>query len=94
LLGLNGFLTVSSFFRLYTGKSIILLQKKFGKNIIEHAGFECMIELLVKITLLNIPASEVPMILDTSLRKGKSKMKIIKTIFGYFHVWKYSKTLK
>lgn len=88
LIGLNGFLTVSSFFRLHSGKSIIELQTRYGKSIIDHSGFECMIEMLAKIVSLNLTASEVPLILDTSLRKGKSKMKIIKTIVGYFSIWR------
>jgi hypothetical protein len=29
----------------------------------------------------------MPMRLDVGLRRGKSKMKILKTIFGYFLLW-------
>jgi hypothetical protein len=41
----------------------------------------------VKMTMLKLPISEVAMQLDSGRRKGKSKMKIIKTIRGYLTLW-------
>jgi len=86
-LGIFGILTVSSFYRLYHGKMILNLQKHFGPEIIELDGFECMVELLLKMIYLGATISEVPLLLDTNLRVGKSKMKIWRTIMGYFKVW-------
>ena len=86
-LGIHGILTVSSFYRLYTGKLIKNLQEKYSPEIIELAGFECMVELLLKIIYLKANISEVPLVLDTNLRVGKSKMKIMRTVRGYFKVW-------
>jgi len=88
-LGIFGILTVSSFYRLYHGSVILRLQKIFGPNIVELSGFECMVEMLLKMIYLKISISEVPLVLDTSLRMGRSKMKIMRTIFGYFHVWQH-----
>ena len=86
-LGIHGIVTMSSFFRLYTGRSINSLQKQYGHSIIEREGFESMIELLLKMIYLKFSISEVAMLLDSSLRKGKSKMKILRTIYGYLTLW-------
>ncbi len=82
-LGLHGIITMSSFFRLYKGSVLRKLQSCYGTQVVECAGFECMIELLIKLVHLQTTISEVPMLLDTSIRKGKSKMKIFRTIRGY-----------
>lgn len=86
-LGLHGIVTMSSFFRLYRGSSFLRLQQTFGPGVIERAGFESMIELLLKITYLQMTVSEVAMKLDTSRRAGTSKMKIARTAMGYMTLW-------
>jgi dolichol-phosphate mannosyltransferase len=88
LLGIHGILTMSSFFRLYRGQIIRKLQGRYGPGIIERAGFESMVELLMKLTIHKAAISEVAMVLDTKRRKGKSKMKIGKTMMGYCTLWK------
>lgn len=90
-LGIHGIHTMSSFFRLYRGIVVRRLQAQYGPCIIERAGFESMIELLLKMIYLQTKISEVPMLLDTARKKGKSKMKIIKTIYGYLTLWKDKK---
>jgi dolichol-phosphate mannosyltransferase len=87
VLGLTGLATVSSFYRLYRGSVILNLQRCYGPGIIERAGFECMVELLLKMVFMRITISEVPMTLDTSLRAGTSKMKVLRTIVGYLRLW-------
>ena len=97
ILGIQGFHTMSSFFRVYTGELIHRLQEPFGPGILERAGFECMVELLIKAVLLQASISEVEMLLDSSLHVGKSKMKIVRTIRGYFSLlrlrYKWSRQL-
>ena len=90
-LGIHGIQTFSSFFRAYKGEVIITLQKRYGARILEFDGFECMIELLQKLIIMQFSISEVAMKLDTSLRKGKSKMKVVKTALSYFSVYNTSK---
>ncbi len=87
LLNLRGIHTFSSFFRVYKGSAIKQLQQSFGSSIIYSAGFEGMVELLAKIVHLKLSASEVPLQLDWSMRKGKSKMKVVKTTLGYFKLF-------
>jgi len=88
VLGLNGIATVSSFYRLYRGSVILNLQRCYGPGIVERAGFECMIELVLKMVYLRTTISEVPMTLDASLRAGKSKLKVLPTIVGYLRLWR------
>lgn len=87
-LGIHGILTMSSFYRLYRGDVLRRLQLCYGPRIVEHKGFESMVELLLKMIYLQVNISEVPMILDTSHRVGKSKMKILPTIYNYLTLWK------
>lgn len=87
LLGLHGLLTVSSFFRLYKAPTLNKLQSHYGPGIIERAGFECMVEMAMKMVFCGISISEVPMVLDTKARVGKSRMKIMRTIRGYLTLW-------
>ncbi len=83
LLNLRGINTLSSFYRLYRGSIIIKLQQQYGSNIIRSKGFECMIELLIKLVRIHATISEVEMNLDWSARAGKSKMVILKTSMNY-----------
>lgn len=87
LLGIHGILTVSSFFRLYRVPALKKLQAAYGPEIVERSGFECMVEMTMKMVNLQITISEVPMVLDTQARVGKSRMKIAKTIRGYLSLW-------
>lgn len=82
-IGLHGFLTMSSFFRLHSATTILRLQACYGPAIIERAGFEGVVEMLIKMVLLKTRVTELPMVLDTSRRVGKSKMKVLRTIRGY-----------
>lgn len=87
LLGIQGILTVSSFFRLYSGSALLQMQRVFGQRILERSGFESMVEMLMKLIMLQLSISEIAMQLDSSRRKGKSKMKLTRTIIGYFSLW-------
>ena len=86
LLGIHGVHTMSSFFRAHRGRVILRLQERYGPAILACPGFECMIELLKKTMLVGATITEVPMKLDTSLRRGKSKMRTLRTIRGYLRL--------
>lgn len=90
-LGIHGILTVSSFFRLYRGTVLLTLQSHYGPRIVERAGFESMVELLLKMIYLHLSISEVPLVLDSSRRQGKSKMRILRTVAGYFMLWRHKR---
>ena len=83
LLSIQGLMTISSFYRLYRGGTVRRLQAIYGDGILERSGFECMVEMVMKMVYLGTTISEVPLVLDTSMRVGRSKMKVLKTIRGY-----------
>ena len=87
VLGIHGIQTFSCFFRLYNTAILRRLAARYGDGIIELAGFECMLELLCKMINVSATISEVPLHVDTSVRAGKSKLKIVRTIMGYFRVF-------
>jgi dolichol-phosphate mannosyltransferase len=64
------------------------LQRLYGSGIIEHAGFDGVVEMLMKMVTLRVTISEVPMVLDTSQRIGKSKMKVLKTVMNYLTLFR------
>ncbi len=88
LMGLHGINTTSSFLRAHRAGAILALQRRYGAKIIERAGFESMVELLIKCVALQLSISEVAMKVDSSARVGKSKMKLAKTIVGYLSLLK------
>lgn len=84
-------LTLSSFYRVY---SLALLKeiKENNTTIISEKGFICMLEILLKAIKQNASIIEVPMVLYSSKRIGKSKMKIFKTSIAYVKfLFKYKK---
>ena len=89
LLGLHGINTTSSFLRAHRASALRALQERYGPRIIERAGFESMVELLVKCVTLRLSISEVAMRVDSSARVGKSKMKLARTIIGYLSLLRH-----
>ncbi len=83
-------LTLSSFYRVY---SVSLLQKIKQNNnaIITEYGFICMLEILVKAIKQDAKMIEVPMLLKSKKRVGKSKLKVFKTTMAYFRFLLFKK---
>lgn len=75
-------LTLSSFYRAYRMDLIRKIKTQY-KTIIEEKGFISMLEILIKAIQLNATIIEIPMVLYSNKRKGKSKMKKIKTMMSY-----------
>lgn len=78
-------LTLSSFYRVYK-KSILQKIKNNNAKIIEEKGFLSMTEVLLKGIKVGASIVEIPTTLHSSRRKGKSKMKIGRTIKDYLRL--------
>lgn len=95
LLDLRGIFTISSFFRLYKCSVLQHIARHYDNTLIQRKGFEGKVELLMKMVFCEVAISEIPLVLDTSRRKGKSKMKILKTTVDllslYFQKAKWKK---
>jgi dolichol-phosphate mannosyltransferase len=75
-------LTLSSFYRVYR-VTLIRDIKKNNRSIIEEKGFISMLEILLKAIDRQARVIEVPMVLQSLKRKGKSKMKTVQTMLSY-----------
>lgn len=74
--------TLSSFYRVY-GLSLLQRIKEKNGQIITENGFICMLEILLKAIRVKASVIEVPMLLKSNNRIGKSKMKLLKTTWAY-----------
>lgn len=73
----------SSGFRAY--RIGILKEAKYKWNdLVTTDGFDCMAEIAAKFSKMQIRAGEVPLVLHYDYKKGKSKMRVGKTVKGYF----------
>ena len=75
-------LTLSSFYRIYT-LSILRKIQANSKQIISEKGFVSMLEILLKAIYCEASIIEVPMVLKSDKRVGKSKMKIFNSSISY-----------
>ncbi len=79
-------------YRAYDINLLNKMRKYYGKDIIQAKGFECMIELIVKAGLIGARIGEYPLVLEYNMKKTPSKMKVAKTIKGYFKLgFKYNR---
>lgn len=68
-------------YRAYRGGTIKKMFSFYGEeDFISQPGFSCMVDVLIKMKRHSIIIGEVPLILRYDLKKGKSKMKVIKNI--------------
>jgi dolichol-phosphate mannosyltransferase len=74
---------VTSGYRCYKADILRKIISTYGENFIESKGFEVAFELLIKAYRLRAKMTEIPIVLDYSKKKGKSKLKIQKTVFNY-----------
>jgi len=75
-------LTLSSFYRVYSMDLLVKI-KNSNNKIIEQSGFICMLEILLKSIHQKAKVIEIPMVLKSDIRKGKSKMKIFSNALSY-----------
>jgi len=74
--------TISSFYRVYSVDIIRKIKQKYN-HVIEEKGFISVVEILIKAIRLKASIIEVPMLLYSKKRIGKSKMKVIRTSLDY-----------
>jgi dolichol-phosphate mannosyltransferase len=67
-------------YRVYRYEIIHRARSQFGRKFIEMKTFSCMLEVLYKLYLLGAEFDEVPFSLRYDDKKGKSKMRIVKTV--------------
>jgi dolichol-phosphate mannosyltransferase len=56
-------------------------------NLVESSGFECMVEILGRCSKAGVRVAEYPLVLEYDQKESPSKLKVLKTIMGYFRLW-------
>ncbi len=77
---------VSCGFRLYKVPLLRRAREAYGKRFIVSQGFSISVELLVKLAKIGAKIDQIPLDLRYDLKMGKSKIRIVRT------VWQYLKT--
>jgi dolichol-phosphate mannosyltransferase len=54
----------------------------YGDAFIEHQGFQCMADILLRLSTMKVIVNEVPMILRYDLKGGESSMRVGTTVFN------------
>ncbi len=75
--------TYSSFYRVYKGSLLIKGYERYKSSLITDAGFSGVVELLLKLSACGAKICEIPATLNWEKRKGKSKMKIFRTVLNH-----------
>ena len=75
-------------YRLYSGSVIRRGYERYRDRIVEERGFSCMVELLIKLSILgsDVRVGEIPLVLRYDLKAGESKLKVFSTIYRYLIV--------
>ncbi len=74
-------------YRAYRAGMLRRAFQAYGQNgLITAPGFACSAEVLVKLAALGARCAEAPLVLRYDLKRGKSKMKVLRTIGGYFYI--------
>lgn len=69
-------------YRAYRAEALKQAYALYGDTLVDQSGFQCMVDVLLKLRRLPLIFGEVPMILRYDLKLGSSKMRIFKTASG------------
>jgi dolichol-phosphate mannosyltransferase len=83
------------FYRSYKASVLRIAITHFGKfGLIQSKGFVSNAELLVKLSFFTKRIAEIPFVYDYGVKKGRSKLGILKTINEYFVVLGYLRSIR
>lgn len=68
-------------YRAYRGRVLKDAFIRFGDDFVNQEGFQCMVDILLKLRKLDVIFGEVPLILRYDLKGGQSKMRIARTVW-------------
>jgi len=80
--------TDTSFYRLWSWHLLEEMKNKTDGRFFEQEGFVCMADMLIKVRRVSgASVEEVPLVLISDIEQSGSKMKVGKTIMGYFYLF-------
>ena len=69
-------------YRAYRAPVLRQAVAKYREEFINQEGFQCMVDILLKLSRMGLRFGEVPLVLRYDRKSGKSKMKVFKTAYG------------
>jgi len=66
-------------YRAYRAEALKQAYAQYGDSLVNQDGFQCMVDILLKLRKLPLIFGEVPLILRYDLKRGPSKMRLVKT---------------
>jgi dolichol-phosphate mannosyltransferase len=69
-------------YRAYRCGALKVAVAHYGDRLVDAEGFQCMVDILLKLHRLGMIVGEVPVILRYDLKEGKSKMRVLATVRG------------
>ncbi len=79
----EGVTDYTSGFRAYRASAIINGLDQYGDCLITRSDFSCNAELLINLLSLGASPAEIPLRLRYDTKRGKSKLRLFRTLFGY-----------
>jgi dolichol-phosphate mannosyltransferase len=68
-------------YRAYRASVLRQAFARYHEDFVNEEGFQCMVDILLKLRRMNLRFSEVPLVLRYDRKGGKSKMKVVRTAF-------------
>lgn len=68
-------------YRAYRASVLRAAVARYRQEFINQDGFQCMVDILLKLSRMNLRFGEIPLVLRYDRKGGKSKMKILPTIY-------------
>jgi dolichol-phosphate mannosyltransferase len=84
--GLRGVRDYSCGYRAYRVRLLQTAVDRYGDRLVEAQGFTVMAELLVKLSPFSPRIVEIPFHLRYDLKRGKSKIRVLRTVAGYLRL--------
>lgn len=66
-------------YRAYRAEALKQAYSLYGDSLVDEEGFQCMVDILLKLRRLPLIFGEVPLILRYDLKRGPSKMRLMRT---------------
>ena len=66
-------------YRAYRADALCRAVERYREEFINQDGFQCMVDILLKLSRMRLRFGEVPIVLHYDRKAGKSKMKVVRT---------------
>ena len=66
-------------YRAYRASALRAAFSRYGKQLVSQAGFQCMVDILLRLRQMDLVFGEVPFVLRYDRKGGESKMKVWRT---------------